>query len=661
MASHRTLAAAVSFACTFASLSALPGRAAAFCGFYVSGADAKLFNNATQVVMMRDGTRTVLSMQNNYEGPPEAFAMVVPVPVVLQKENVKTLPKDVFAKVDQMTAPRLVEYWEQDPCGGSDYYGFGGLGLSGIGSGGGGARAAAGPSLGVTVEAKFDVGEYEIVILSAKDSSGLDTWLKQEKYKIPNGAEPYLRPYVAAGSKFFVARVDATRVTFEKGQAQLSPLRFHYDSTEFSLPVRLGLINSSGTQDLIVNILAKERYEAANYPSVTIPTNLDLAEGSKDHFGRFYAALYDRTLEKNPKAVVTEYSWDASSCDPCPGPTLSQADFATLGADALPVEKGAAEAPPAPTPRVTAERATGEASPATLQLVPGRYLSRVQTCWNDAQKGKPKGGRVEVKIAWGEGGTMKEVDVAKNETGDGEIAACVKKSFVGGLMPPDAGRMTVAYTLDNAAPRPTAWRSWTITRLHARYTKEALGEDIVFKAAPAIFGGREVRDEKGALEHGSKPSSGMNNFQGRYAIRHPWIGPMDCKEPRRGNWGGPWHDLGLAHKPPTAAEKVAFVPRGGVTLASFVRTDVPELGVKAGSGPLPVAAAVAAAGAAGGPGAGAGAPGADGRPAPPIVPPQNNTGGCGNCAITMTTDRETRSAALLVLLGITTALARRRR
>src|SRR5437868_5572327 len=91
-------------------------RASAFCGFYVSGADGPLVNNATQVVLMRDGMRTVLSMQNNYQGPPADFAMVVPVPVVLQKENVKTLSRDVFDRVDKLDAPRLVEYWEQDPC-----------------------------------------------------------------------------------------------------------------------------------------------------------------------------------------------------------------------------------------------------------------------------------------------------------------------------------------------------------------------------------------------------------------------------------------------------------------------------------------------------------------------------------------------------------------
>src|SRR5215207_5876371 len=95
---------------------ALPVTADAFCGFYVAGGDQQMFNDATQVVLMRMGTRTVLSMQNNYKGPPGAFAMVVPVPTVLKEADVKTLPKAVFQNVERMGAPRLVEYWEQDPC-----------------------------------------------------------------------------------------------------------------------------------------------------------------------------------------------------------------------------------------------------------------------------------------------------------------------------------------------------------------------------------------------------------------------------------------------------------------------------------------------------------------------------------------------------------------
>ncbi len=163
------------FATTLASITLMalsPAPAEAFCGFYVSGADGQLFANATQVVLMREGTRTVLSMQNNYEGPPSDFAMVIPVPVVLQKENVKTLSKDIFDRVDKMAAPRLVEYWEVDPCATHIVADRVMLGSAGPGGGGFGRGMAERES--VKIEAQFEVGEYEIVILSANDSGALD-------------------------------------------------------------------------------------------------------------------------------------------------------------------------------------------------------------------------------------------------------------------------------------------------------------------------------------------------------------------------------------------------------------------------------------------------------------------------------------------------------
>src|SRR5262245_20734374 len=95
---------------------AVSGGALAFCGFFVAGSNAKLTNNASQVVLLRRGNHTTMTMSNNYQGPPESFAMVVPVPVVLHEENVKTLAPDVFDHIDSLSAPRLVEYWEQNPC-----------------------------------------------------------------------------------------------------------------------------------------------------------------------------------------------------------------------------------------------------------------------------------------------------------------------------------------------------------------------------------------------------------------------------------------------------------------------------------------------------------------------------------------------------------------
>jgi hypothetical protein len=48
------------------AVAAGPGRAQAFCGFFVAGSNAKLTNNASQVVLMRKGNRTVMTMSNNY-------------------------------------------------------------------------------------------------------------------------------------------------------------------------------------------------------------------------------------------------------------------------------------------------------------------------------------------------------------------------------------------------------------------------------------------------------------------------------------------------------------------------------------------------------------------------------------------------------------------
>ena len=58
----------------------------------------------------------------------------------------------------------------------------------------------------------------------------------------------------------------------------------------------------------IVNILSPDRrYEVSNYKNVMIPTNFDVKRTVKDRFGEFYAALFDKTVEANPGAVITEF------------------------------------------------------------------------------------------------------------------------------------------------------------------------------------------------------------------------------------------------------------------------------------------------------------------------------------------------------------------
>ena len=85
----------------------------------------------------------------------------------------------------------------------------------------------------------------------------------------------------------------------------------------------------------------------------------------------------------------------------------------------------------------------------------------------------------------------------------------------------------------------SAFASYSLTRLHYRYTTDTLGEDLVFKKADPVVGGRGVPNDLGALEETEVRPSGVNNFQGRYVILHPWEKELTCSDPVRGRWGGP--------------------------------------------------------------------------------------------------------------------------
>ena len=321
----------------------------------------------------------------------------------------------------------------------------------------------------VKVAARFSVAEYQIVILDAQASDGLEAWLHDHGYKIPEGAAGALAPYIKEQQKFFVAKVDVTKVQLDaQGVAVLSPLRFAYESADFRLPVRLGLLNapsgatSDQKQDLIVFVLSKtKRYEVANYPNVYAPTNLELTEDARAKFPAVYAALFDAAVDRwEGKGIVTEFAWDSqrqqwqggfSGGDPCTAPPVVPEYVSTLGGDVL---------------------------------------------------------------------------------FDGQV------------------------------------ESMTLTRLHARYDKTTLSDDLVFRSAEPIRGGQEQADFR-QNEKSARPAD-ANAFQARYVVRHPWSGPIACDHPQRGVWGGPPADWtepsGVA-----PAMNLASVSRKGVDLHHYVK------------------------------------------------------------------------------------------
>ncbi len=300
----------------------------AFCGFYVAKADAKLFNKASQVVITRHEDKTVLTMANDYQGDPKEFAVVIPVPTFLERDQIHIGEKALVEHLDAYTAPRLVEYFDPDPCAPRiqplmmQRYGL---------------RSAAkskteADALGVKIEAQYTIGEYDIVLLSAEQSSGLETWLGQNGYKIPAGADRVLESYIKQRMRFFVAKVNLQEQA-RIGFTYLRPLQVAYESPKFMLPIRLGTVNANGPQELFIYTLTKKgRVETVNYRTVKLPTDMDLPLFVKNEFPNFYRSMFDQQVAKeNMRVVFQEYAWDMGWCDPCAADPLSSDELRKLG------------------------------------------------------------------------------------------------------------------------------------------------------------------------------------------------------------------------------------------------------------------------------------------------------------------------------------------
>jgi hypothetical protein len=306
--------------------------AQAFCGFYVAKADAKLFNKASKVVVARRGERTAVTMASDYQGDPREFALVVPVPTVVAKQQIKIVENATVDQLDAYSAPRLVEYFDPDPCRMPERMAIAVASAQPAAPPGraGGYRPAS--AYGVKIEAEYTVGEYDILILSATQSDGLTAWLGENGYRMPPGAAPVLGSYIKQNMKFFVARVNL-KEQGKLGFQYLRPIQVSYDTHKFMLPIRLGTVNANGPQDMIVLMLTeKGRVETTNYRTLRMPSGLDVPIFTKADFGGFYRAMFDHQVKKDDmRAVYLEYAWDMGWCDPCAADPLPNDKLVALG------------------------------------------------------------------------------------------------------------------------------------------------------------------------------------------------------------------------------------------------------------------------------------------------------------------------------------------
>ncbi|HVO31929.1 MAG TPA: DUF2330 domain-containing protein, partial [bacterium] len=305
----------------FAALSTLvSSQAFAMCGCFMPPrpppsmhvADSRITNKSSKVVIVHDGDRTVVTMANDFQGDAKQFAIVVPVPSTITRDQIHVGDKEMIETLAQSTAPQLLEYPGIDPCGGP-MVAMGRAGapsakedaLSTRGGGGGNAHA-----LAVKVEGSWTVGEYDIQILAAEDSDDLVTWLKNHDYAIPDGAGPVFNSYLRQNMRFFLAKVNLKEQA-KSGYTYLRPLQIAYESPKFMLPIRLGMLNADGEQELSVwTVTKKGRVESTNYRTVKMPASSGmLPEYVKNDFESVYRASF-RNLERREgnDVVFVEYA-----------------------------------------------------------------------------------------------------------------------------------------------------------------------------------------------------------------------------------------------------------------------------------------------------------------------------------------------------------------
>lgn len=330
--------------CLLLLVAAATNQSIAFCGFYVARAEAQLFNKTSQVILVRNGENTTVTMSSDFKGNVSEFAMVIPVPVVLKRNDIKVVDRRIFDLLDAYSGPRLVEYTDASPC--QRYY-YEEMAVVKTAKARSNREAAPTTedserdNYKVAVVARYTVGEYDIQILSALQSDGLARWLNDHGYKVPEQAAEMLEPYIKGNMKFFVVKVNLEEQK-SSGANLLRPIQITFTSQKFMLPIRLGMANGEGMQDMIIYTFTQRgRVEPVNYRSLRMPTDRNVPEFVKDNFGTFYTSLYKQNLRKEGNDnIFLEYAWDLSGqnqmkCDPCASEPPLYSEIREAGVDWL--------------------------------------------------------------------------------------------------------------------------------------------------------------------------------------------------------------------------------------------------------------------------------------------------------------------------------------
>lgn len=518
------LRATVAASLLAALFTASPPSAQAFPGFYVGKKDSVGTAHEAHVAVMPKGDTTIVSVMADYEGSLEPFALVMPVPADVTLDKVKTLKREFVDRLEMLTAPRFMEFWEMDPCDPGpleqewERSKLASADTAFLGGGQVGGEKKVPKEMLLTVQPEFKEGEYTISVLGKDQTGDLAGYLKGKGYVLSDKGAAAIKPYVDAGMNVIVAEVDTKRVELVGGErASLSPIRYVTRTAVTKIPSKLGLVNLDKKQELFIYVLSPDqRYELKNYGNVFPPTNISVDFVVKERMGEFYGALHDMIQQKEPKSFLVEYAWPAEGCgQPCQNEALLPHELLSLGGDALEELVPEAERNPEPPELTEAEKKAQDEELKALK---------------PAERPKAK----------------KQMEADRKELAR-------RKALL-------------------------ARMKFMLTRLHHRYDASNLPDDPEIGPAGHVAGGASIpKGEKMEISTEVKPAD-KSQLQTRYNNFHPWKGMMKCDQPERWRWGKPPREYRGLRKTWVAAD-LTRKDRKQIDPAKVVLTPIPSLGL----------------------------------------------------------------------------------
>jgi len=494
-------------------------------GFLVAKKETTGTVHATHVsIMMREGVN-VVSVMPDYEGPLEPFAIVMPVPNDVVADHLKTLKREFVDRLEMLTAPRFMEFWEMDPCDPGPLeqewerskLAAEGPGFLGGGSVGGEKKVA--KELLIDIKPEYKEGEYTISLLEKDKAADLGGFLKEKGYVLTAKAAQAVKPYQDAGMHFVVAEVDPKRIELVGAErAQLSPIRYWTKSDVTKIPAKLGLVSLDKKQELFVYVMhPTQRFEAKNYPNLVPPTNITVDFVAKERMGELFTAIHDRIQKKDPKSFLVEYAWTTEGCgQPCQNEPLLLNELMSLGGDVI-EEQTVPEDQKNPEPPELTEEEKKKHEEELKALKPNE---------------RPK----------------------------------AKKDF-------EADRKEIARRKGMIERQ-----KYVLSRLHHLYDASNLPDDPEIQPAGPLVGGAYIpKGEKKEISTEVKPGE-KNQLQIRFNFFHEWRGMMKCDKPERWRWGKPPKDYRGLRKTWVAFD-LTRKSRTQIDPEKVVQTAVPSLGL----------------------------------------------------------------------------------